>query len=86
MSHTQPSPTAGVAPHHAAAHLAAHAQAQAQANGHMSAIPVQGQKGVPSLTTAQKIATLNEQVWLQIGKEYPILYLKLAITDSVSRL
>ncbi|KAJ5471643.1 Transcriptional corepressor Cyc8 [Penicillium desertorum] len=67
MSHTQPSPTAGVAPHHAAAHLAAHAQAQAQANGHMSAIPVQGQKGVPTLTTAQKIATLNEQVWLQIG-------------------
>lgn len=68
MSHTQPSPTAGVAPHHAVAHLAA--QAQAQANGHMSGIPVQGQKGVPTLTTAQKIATLNEQVWLQIGKDH----------------
>lgn len=64
MSHTQPSPTAGVAPHHAAAHLAAHAQA----NGHMPAIPVAGQKGVPPLTTAQRIAALNEQVWLQIGK------------------
>ncbi|CAI7617985.1 unnamed protein product [Penicillium bialowiezense] len=63
MSHTQPSPTAGVAPHHAAAHLAAHAQA----NGHMPAIPVAGQKGVPPLTTAQRIAALNEQVWLQIG-------------------
>lgn len=63
MSHTQPSPTAGVAQHHAAA-MAAHAQA----NGHMppAAIPAQGQKGVP-LTTAQKIAALNEQVWLQIG-------------------
>jgi hypothetical protein len=63
MSHTQPSPTAGVAQHHAAA-MAAHAQA----NGHMppAAIPAQGQKGV-SLTTAQKIAALNEQVWLQIG-------------------
>ncbi|KAJ6077252.1 uncharacterized protein N7446_000188 [Penicillium canescens] len=60
MSHTQPSPTAGVAPHHA--HLAAHAQA----NGHMTAIPVQAQKPGP-LTTAQKIASLNEQVWLQIG-------------------
>lgn len=67
MSHTQPSPTAGVAPHHAAAHLAAHAQAQA--NGHMSAIPVQGQKGVPALTTTQKIAGLNEQVWLSIGMD-----------------
>lgn len=63
MSHTQPSPTAGVAPHHAAAHMAAHAQV----NGHMPAIPAQGQKGVP-LTTAQKIAALNEQVWLSIGK------------------
>jgi hypothetical protein len=42
--------------------------AHAQANGHMppAAIPAQGQKGVP-LTTAQKIAALNEQVWLQIG-------------------
>ncbi|KAJ5666727.1 hypothetical protein N7462_011136 [Penicillium macrosclerotiorum] len=64
MSHTQPSPTAGVAPHHPAAHMAAHAQV----NGHMppAAMPSQGQKGV-SLTTAQKIAALNEQVWLQIG-------------------
>jgi hypothetical protein len=42
--------------------------AHAQVNGHMppAAIPAQGQKGV-SLTTAQKIAALNEQVWLQIG-------------------
>ncbi|KAJ6125688.1 TPR-like protein [Penicillium sp. IBT 18751x] len=63
MSHTQPSPTAGVGPHHmAAAHPAAHAQV----NGHMPAIPAQAQKGVP-MTTAQKIATLNEQVWLSIG-------------------
>lgn len=62
MSHTQPSPTAGVAPHHA--HMAAHPQV----NGHMAAaIPAQGQKGV-TLTTAQKIAALNEQVWLQIGR------------------
>lgn len=67
MSHTQPSPTAGVsvAPHHAAAHLAAHAQA----NGHMAAVPVSGQKGAP-LTTSKKIAALNEQVWLQIGRAY----------------
>lgn len=41
--------------------------AHAQVNGHMPAIPAQGQKGVP-LTTAQKIAALNEQVWLSIGK------------------
>lgn len=65
MSHTQPSPTAGVAPHHmAAAHPAAHPQV----NGHMAAMPPQGQKGV-AMTTAQKIAALNEQVWLSIGKE-----------------
>ncbi|KAJ5907704.1 hypothetical protein N7495_000386 [Penicillium taxi] len=61
MSHTQPSPTTGVAPHHAHA-IAAHTQV----NGHMSAMPAQGQKSV-SLTTAQKIAALNEQVWIQIG-------------------
>ena len=60
MSHTQPSPTAGVAHH---PHMAAHPQV----NGHMpAAIPAQAPKGV-SLTTAQKIAALNEQVWLQIG-------------------
>ncbi|KAJ5081918.1 transcriptional corepressor Cyc8 [Penicillium alfredii] len=59
MSHTQPSPTVGVAQHHP--HLAAHAQV----NGHLQAIP-QGQKG-PPLSTGQKIAALNEQVWLQIG-------------------
>jgi hypothetical protein len=41
--------------------------AHAQVNGHMPAMPAQGQKGVP-LTTAQKIAALNEQVWLSIGK------------------
>ena len=64
MSHTQPSPTAGVAPHHpAAAHMPAHVQV----NGHMPAIPAQTQKSVP-LNTAQKIAALNEQVWLSIGK------------------
>lgn len=62
MSHTQPSPTTGVAPHQA--HLAAHAQV----NGHMPPMPTQGPKGVP-LSTAQKIAALNEQVWLQIGKQ-----------------
>ncbi|KAJ5232443.1 Translation elongation/initiation factor/Ribosomal beta-barrel [Penicillium chermesinum] len=62
MSHTQPSPTAGVAQHHA--HLAA-AQ-HAQVNGHIPTIPAQGPKGV-SLSTAQKISALNEQVWLQIG-------------------
>jgi hypothetical protein len=59
MAHTQPSPTGGVAPHHG--HLAAHPQV----NGHMP-LQSQGQKG-PPLTTAQKIAALNEQVWLQIG-------------------
>lgn len=59
MAHPQPSPPGGVPPHHGP--LAAHTQL----NGH---IPVQsaGQKG-PPLTTAQKIAALNEQVWLQIG-------------------
>ncbi|KAJ5729389.1 transcriptional corepressor Cyc8 [Penicillium malachiteum] len=62
MSHTQPSPTAGVAQHHA--HMAA--AAHPQVNGHIPAIPAQGQKAV-SLTTAQKITALNEQVWLQIG-------------------
>lgn len=60
MSHTQPSPTVGVAPHHA------HMAAQAQVNGHMQAIPTQPPKGAP-MTTAQKITALNEQVWLQIG-------------------
>lgn len=65
MSHTQPSPTAAVGPHHmAAAHPAAHPQV----NGHIPAMPAQAQKGVP-MTTAQKIATLNEQVWLSIGKD-----------------
>lgn len=60
MAHTQPSPTGGVTPHHG--HLAAHPQV----NGHMP-LQTQSQKG-PPLSTAQKIAALNEQVWLQIGK------------------
>ncbi|KAJ6135562.1 hypothetical protein N7512_000722 [Penicillium capsulatum] len=60
MSHTQPSPTTGVAPHHA------HMAAQAQVNGHIQAIPAPPPKGAP-MTTAQKITALNEQVWLQIG-------------------
>ncbi|THC89743.1 hypothetical protein EYZ11_010808 [Aspergillus tanneri] len=59
MAHTQPSPTGGVTPHHG--HLAAHPQV----NGHIQ-LQAQGQKGHP-LSTAQKIAALNEQVWLQIG-------------------
>ena len=59
MAHTQPSPTGGVTPHHG--HLAAHPQV----NGHMP-LQSQGQKG-PPMSTAQKIAALNEQVWLQIG-------------------
>lgn len=59
MAHTQPSPTGAVTPHHA--HIAAHAQV----NGHIP-LQSQGQKG-PPLNTAQKIAALNEQVWLQIG-------------------
>jgi hypothetical protein len=37
-----------------------------QVNGHMPPMPAQGQKAV-SLTTAQKITALNEQVWLHIG-------------------
>ncbi|KAJ5484091.1 General transcriptional corepressor ssn6 [Penicillium diatomitis] len=63
MSHTQPSPTAGPAQHHPGVMVA-----HPPVNGHMppAAIPAQGQKGVP-LTTPQKIAALNEQVWLQIG-------------------
>lgn len=61
MSHTQPSPTASVAHHQA--HMATHPQV----NGHMPPMPAQaGQKAV-SLTTAQKITALNEQVWLHIG-------------------
>ncbi|RMJ21650.1 Tetratricopeptide repeat protein [Aspergillus sp. HF37] len=59
MSHTQPSPTAAVTPGHA--HLAIHPQV----NGHVT-LQSQGQK-VPLFGTAQKIAALNEQVWLQIG-------------------
>ncbi|KNG81485.1 transcriptional corepressor Cyc8 [Aspergillus nomiae NRRL 13137] len=59
MAHTQPSPTGGVTPHHG--HIAAHPQV----NGHMP-LQSQGQKG-PPMSTAQKIAALNEQVWLQIG-------------------
>ncbi|PKY01407.1 putative transcriptional corepressor Cyc8 [Aspergillus campestris IBT 28561] len=59
MAHTQPSPTGGVTPHHG--HLAAHPQV----NGHI-ALQASGQKA-PPLNTAQKIAALNEQVWLQIG-------------------
>jgi hypothetical protein len=60
MAHPQPSPPGAVPPHHG--HLAAHPQV----NGHMP-MQSQGQKG-PPLTTAQKIAQLNEQVWLSIGK------------------
>lgn len=66
MSHTQPSPTAVVAHH---GHLAAHPQV----NGHLPLQP-QAQKA-PVLTTAQKIAALNEQVWLQIGMWLHFLYL-----------
>ncbi|KAL5003470.1 hypothetical protein BDV10DRAFT_200329 [Aspergillus recurvatus] len=57
MAHTQPSPTGGVTPHHG--HLAAH-----PVNGHL---PMQSPAQKPPLSTAQKIAALNEQVWLQIG-------------------
>ena len=58
MAHAQPSPTAAVAHH---GHLTAHPQV----NGHLALQP-QTQKA-PILSTAQKIAALNEQVWLQIG-------------------
>lgn len=64
MAHTQPSPTGGVTPHHA--HLAAHAPV----NGHIQ-LQSQAQKG-PPLSTAQKIAALNEQVWLQIGMTFQV--------------
>lgn len=47
---------------------AAHPAAHPQVNGHMAAMPPQAQKGV-AMTTAQKIAALNEQVWLSIGME-----------------
>jgi glucose repression mediator protein len=78
MSHTQPSPTAGVGHHPmAAAHPAAHPQV----NGHMPAIPAQAQKGVP-MTTAQKIATLNEQVWLSIGKNVALKLTKMNTNRS----
>ncbi|KAL4876049.1 hypothetical protein BJY04DRAFT_200502 [Aspergillus karnatakaensis] len=58
MAHTQPSPTGGVTPHHG--HLAAHPPV----NGHL---PLQSPAQKPPPSTAQKIAALNEQVWLQIG-------------------
>lgn len=59
MSHTQPSPTGAVTPHHA--QLAVHPQV----NGHVT---LQSQAQKPAvLNTAQKITALNEQVWLQIG-------------------
>ncbi|KAL4910155.1 hypothetical protein BDW74DRAFT_144535 [Aspergillus multicolor] len=57
MAHAQPSPTGGVTPHHG--HLAAH-----PVNGHL---PLQSPAQKPPPSTAQKIAALNEQVWLQIG-------------------
>ncbi|KAL4793242.1 hypothetical protein BDV19DRAFT_366874 [Aspergillus venezuelensis] len=57
MAHTQPSPTGGATPHHG--HLAAH-----PVNGHL---PLQSPAQKPPPSTAQKIAALNEQVWLQIG-------------------
>lgn len=63
MAHTQPSPTGRVTPHHA--HLAA--AAHPQVNGHL---PLQSQSKPSPLGTAQKIAALNEQVWLQIGAFY----------------
>lgn len=56
MAHPQPSPPGGVPQPHS--HLAGHPQV----NGH---IPMQSQS--QKLTTTQKIAALNEQVWLQIG-------------------
>ncbi|PGG96953.1 hypothetical protein AJ79_09395 [Helicocarpus griseus UAMH5409] len=58
-AHPQPSPPGGMHSHHGA--LAAHPQA----NGH---VPIQGQaqKALPT-TLSQKIALLNEGVWLQIG-------------------
>ncbi|KAK2788188.1 glucose repression mediator protein [Emmonsiellopsis sp. PD_33] len=58
-AHPQPSPPGGIHPHHGP--LAVHPQA----NGHA---PPQGQpqKGIPT-TVSQKIALLNEGVWLQIG-------------------
>lgn len=80
MSHTQPSPTAGVAQHHA--QMAAAAAAHPQVNGHMPAVPAQGQKGV-SMTTAQRISQLNEQVWLQIGKQSQFQNGRVAIKNSI---
>ncbi|KAJ0422744.1 hypothetical protein BJY00DRAFT_300033 [Aspergillus carlsbadensis] len=66
MAHTQPSPTGGVTPHHG--HLAAHPPV----NGHLPLqSPAQTQK--PAVSTAQRIATLNEQVWLQIGSMTELL-------------
>ena len=62
MAHAQPSPTAAVAHGHLAAHP--------QVNGHFALQP-QAQK-TPVLSTAQKIAALNEQVWLQIGKLFNV--------------
>lgn len=67
MAHTQPSPTGGVTPHHA--HLAA--AAHPQVNGHL---PLHSQSKPSPLGTAQKIAALNEQVWLQIGMNILIMH------------
>ncbi|KAK2756777.1 glucose repression mediator protein [Arachnomyces sp. PD_36] len=61
-AHPQPSPPGGIPPHHG--HMPA-AHPQQQVNGHMP-IQSQNQKG-PPVSTAQKIAQLNEGVWLQIG-------------------
>lgn len=64
-AHPQPSPPGGIQPHQHG-HMAAHPQQQQQpVNGHMP-MQSQNQKG-PALSTAQKIAQLNEGVWLQIG-------------------
>ncbi|KAJ9366160.1 hypothetical protein DTO282E5_9153 [Paecilomyces variotii] len=59
MAHPQPSPPGAVPAHHG--HLAAHPQV----NGHLP-LQSQGQKA-PQLTVAQRIAQLNEQVWIGIG-------------------
>ncbi|KAI9368589.1 hypothetical protein BJX61DRAFT_537136 [Aspergillus egyptiacus] len=58
MAHAQPSPTGAMTPHHG--HLAAHPPV----NGHL---PLQSPAQKPPPSAAQKIAVLNEQVWLQIG-------------------
>lgn len=60
MSHTQPSPTGAVTPHHSQITL------HPQVNGHV-ALQTQPPKAPVPPTTAQKLTALNEQVWLSIG-------------------